>query len=300
MRLMSDLKNENVWHLCTPGSFSGLLFRCREDFVFGMNMVALSVHQSDGIGIYTFELMNNHVHFVLEGEEDCVRDFFERFRFNCFRMWCDNAGVSNVRVIEPNLLRIDSLRYLQNLIVYVNRNGYVVDESVTPFSYPWGANSFFFNGLKNFVFARKFANLGGREKRAMFKKREIVLPDDWDIIYDYVSPMSYCKIDTAESLFMNAHHYFSSITKNIESFKEIAIELGDDVFYTDNDLFRIAAQIGSSCYKTAEIAQLSKKAKIEMAIRLRKEYNASRKQLCRVLKLDTGTVDSLFPNLRKY
>lgn len=91
-----------LWHLCTPGNFTGILFKSKNDFIYGMNMVALSAHKCEGTAIYTFELMNNHVHFVLEGEEANVRNFYDVLKRNCLRLWNANAGNTLVKNCNLN------------------------------------------------------------------------------------------------------------------------------------------------------------------------------------------------------
>ena len=58
------------WHLFTPGDLSGVLFREKEDYVYGMNLVALCAGKFwESIRLYTFQIMSNHFHFVLSGEK---------------------------------------------------------------------------------------------------------------------------------------------------------------------------------------------------------------------------------------
>ena len=54
-----------------------LWFRDEEDFKTGMNLVAVMTY-SVGVKVLAFILMSNHVHFVLEGEEENVT-FFSTF-----------------------------------------------------------------------------------------------------------------------------------------------------------------------------------------------------------------------------
>lgn len=46
-----------------------------------------------------------------------------------------------------SLKPINDLKALREAIVYVNRNGYVVNPSHTPFSYPWGTGRYYFNDV---------------------------------------------------------------------------------------------------------------------------------------------------------
>ena len=72
-----------IWHMCTPGNWPGVLFKCRDDYVFGMNMVALAAWNYKRIKIFTFQLMSNHLHFVMVGNKNDVIDFSLRLRDFC-------------------------------------------------------------------------------------------------------------------------------------------------------------------------------------------------------------------------
>ena len=284
------------WHLCTPGNWPGVLFKERTDYIFGMNMVGVAAHNCRAIKIFTFQLMSNHLHFLVSGKECDVHEFFSVLRRLLLRLWNRNAGESRVRTLKYKLFLIDDRQYLLNVIAYVNRNGYVTDQSCTPFSYEWGANMWFFNGLGRCVDGTLFQSLKLREKRAIFKKKDLELPGEWYLTNGYISPACYCDISTAESYFRNGHHYFSVLSKGVESFAEIAKELGDEIFYTDNELYKVAYKICVKEYGGTEIALLAKNDKLSLAIKLRKEYNAGLKQLSRTLKLDMPILESLFPN----
>lgn len=284
-----------IWHMCTPGNWPGVLFKSREDYVFGMNMVALAAWNCKSIKIFTFQLMSNHLHFVMAGSKSDIMVFFSELKRLLLRLWKANAGEGYVRSLSANCFLVDNRRYLLNVIAYVNRNGYVTDSSCTPFSYMWGANALFFNGLRKCIGSQPIENLTVREKREIFRKRDLALPKDWYLTDGYISPECYCDISAAENCYNNAHHYFSIVSKGVESFVEIAKELGDSVFYTDNELYRVVAAICAKEYGSSDVDLLTKNEKISLAIKLRKQYNANVKQLSRILKLDIHIVESLFP-----
>ena len=286
---------QRVWHMCTPGNWPGVLFKRREDFVYGMNMVGVAAYNCSRVKIFTFQLMSNHLHFVILGEEVDVLEFYSVLKRYMLRLWNNNAGVAQVKSLIPRLFLVKDRKYLQNLIAYVNRNGYVTDSSCTPFSYMWGANTLFFNGLRKYISKVPFKSLTIRDRRLIFRKRDLELPSDWFLTDGYISPECYCHIDAAESCFMSAHHYFSIISKGVESFVEMAKELGDTIFYTDNELYRVVANICIKEFGCSDAALLAKNSKISLAVKLRKEYNAGVKQLSRILKLDNHIVESLFP-----
>ena len=66
------------FHVYTKGLEDRLIFRDREDFIAGMNLVAV-VCFSVEVRLLAFVLMSNHVHFVVRGS----REEAERLR----RVW---------------------------------------------------------------------------------------------------------------------------------------------------------------------------------------------------------------------
>ena len=59
------------FHVYTKGLEDRLIFRDREDFIAGMNLVAV-VCFSVEVRLLAFVLMSNHVHFVVRGSREEV------------------------------------------------------------------------------------------------------------------------------------------------------------------------------------------------------------------------------------
>lgn len=212
------------WHLCTQGKDTPLIFKAKEDFEFAMNVVCQAKHEFEDIDIITFELMGNHLHLLLSGEEGVIELLFNHIKKRLALGLRDSFPQGLPRTFSPGLFPVTTLKSARNAIAYINRNGYVADQNHTPFSYPWGAGRFYFN---HFPITAKLSDVKYRDSRKMFRGRKPTLPEDYTIIDGYVSPTSYCRICLGESLFRNAHHYFSHIYRNVEAFNEIAGELGD-------------------------------------------------------------------------
>lgn len=283
------------WHLCTPGNLSGVLFREREDYVFGMNMVALCAAKFyDRLKIYTFQIMSNHLHFVVSGSEEAVIMFFEEFSRRYRRYLTIGGDISDYKGFTHSIFPISDLNYLRNVLAYVNRNGYLVDANSTPFSYPWGANAYFFNLLSDNANALRMCELSVKAKRKLFRTHDVAIPDTYFMEGEYVSPMSYVQIDIAQNFFRSAHHYFNLVSRRVETFSSIAKELGDKITYTDDEMFTIVCALSAKKFESTP-KTLDKYQKIEIAKDLHFNYNASNKQIKRVLRIDEAVVNSLFP-----
>ena len=99
-------------------------------------------------------------------------------------------------------------------------------------------------------------------------------------------------------LFKNAHQFCWLITRNVESFKEIADLVGDKIFYTDEELYTAMLQFTNKHFKNIKVNTLDKNEKIQTAKHLRFSFNASNRQISRMLKIPESLIDKLFPKLK--
>ncbi|MBR1538621.1 MAG: hypothetical protein IJ636_03850 [Bacteroidales bacterium] len=292
-------KYGGVWHLCTPGEKQALIFNDRKDFVYAMTLVAMCAYDCSGIRIITFELMGNHVHFIICGSREQVLAFFALFKRRLSRYLFSNGLVIDLSAFdcgEP--IPINNLESLRNQIAYTNRNNFVVDPDQTPFSYSFGANSYFFLPIAKERQQGRFGDLSILKKRKLVHSKQIDYPDTYTIVDGFFSPMNYCRLDIGESLFRDARHYFHKLSKNIEAYRGIATMLGDSIFYTDDELTDIIKRYCKENCNGQQATLLGRTDKMELARILHFEYNADNPKIARLLRLPVETLDELFP-LRK-
>ena len=264
-----------------------------------MNLVARCACDCPDIKIVSFEIMSNHVHFILCGDEIKVQTFFVLFRKRLMRYFSETGDKTDFSHFGcRQLIPIETLESIRNQICYTNRNNFVADPGHTPFSYPYGANGYYFHsGMKQRV-DRRFGDLGTKKKRELLHSRETGYPDDYIIVDDYISPVNYCRLDIGEGVFRDARHYFHKLSKNVESYKDIAAIVGDAIFYTDDELSDVLFTICRERYGDKRPSILNKDEKVAIAKELHYSYNADNSQIARMLKLDLEIVRQFFP-LRK-
>ena len=289
-------KYGGVWHLCTPGEKQSIVFKNPEDYVFAMTLVAMCAYDCPRVQIITFEIMSNHVHFVLCGNETYVKDFFALFKRRLLRYLTTRYGPTDLtNFVCEKPIPIETLESLRNQICYTNRNNFVVDPNHTPFSYPYGANSYYFTPKAGKQKEGVFGNLTLREKRKLTHTREPAYPDDYIITDGYFSPMNYCRVDIGEAAFRDARHYFNKLAKDIESYKEIAAIIGDSIYYTDDELFDVVRRVCKEKYEGQRPTLLGRNEKTELARMLHYDYNADNEKIKRMLNLPAAYLDQLFP-----
>lgn len=295
-------KYGGVWHLCTPGEGQSVIFsdEHKEDYAFAMTLVAMCAYDCQNVQIITFELMSNHVHFIICGREEDVMGFFALFKKRLHRYLATSKRLVNLDHFDCRKpIPIGSLESLRNQICYTNRNNFVIDPDQTPFTYPFGANSYYFQPI---VKERKqgcFGDLNILKKQKFVHSKAADYPVAYTIVDGYFSPMNYCRFDIGEGVFRDARHYYYKLSKEVESYREIAAMIGDSLFYTDDELIDVIRRICREKYDNQRAILLGQKQKMELARTLHFDYNADNAKIARLLKLPVQTLDILYPMRKK-
>lgn len=276
-----------LWFASSPGKETPIMFTSDEDFMFVMNVIAQIAFLFPYVIIVSFEVMDNHFHFIIECEtKEMIHEFFASVKKRLQRFF------PQIKPIELDIRSIDSLNSLRNRIAYTHRNGYVADPDCTPFSYKWGTGRYYFN---DYPYNSTLGDMTVRARRVLFKGRDPQLPDEWSIVDNHVDPRNYCSVRFGMAVFRDAHHYFTALTKNVESYSELAEEFGDIEFLTDQELYDQLRKIIREKYTLSSPRELSKAQRLDLARTLHYDYRSSNSQIRRVLGLTQYEVDSLFP-----
>ena len=284
---------KNFYHLWTPDN-QQIILTCESDFKMAMNIFALTAALSPEIVILTFELMDNHLHVTLHGSEKEARDFFDLYKCHLSKWLRSIDRATDLSGFECRLRVLETAQDVKNVISYNNRNGFLVNPDETPFSYKWGAGRFFFNPDARLRYEYEAKNMTMTMRRAILHSHNADKIDYLKMLDGYVCPLCYCDIASAESYYRNASNYFYEISRNIESQKSIAQEIGERIMYSDDELFRITVKLGSEQYGQSSPSLLSQSAKTELARQLHFEWGANKKQLCRLLRVPISVLDAIF------
>lgn len=284
----------SCFHVCSQENHP-VLFHNEEEFKAAMNVVAFVAFLFRDIRILTFEIMDNHFHFALSGTAEQIPLFTKNLVSKLTSHPTLSDSVPDIRKLSFRSYLISDLNGLRNVIAYVNRNGAVVFPNENVFTYEWGANRYFFNREARLRYrdCGHFPTI--REKREIFRSNLLAGESKITTLDGIVSPMSYCHIAEAESFFRNSRNYFYCISRNVEASKEIAKNIGESIFYTDDDLFVHISTLCSKKYGERSVTTLPKEAKIEIAKELHFDYNAGNKQISRLLKMEMPVISALFP-----
>ncbi|MBO4670261.1 MAG: hypothetical protein J5640_00240 [Bacteroidales bacterium] len=195
-----------------------------------------------------------------------------------------------MKKLECKYRAIMTLPEARNVVVYNNRNGFIVHPEFSPFSYPWGANSFYFSPMAMKYYEKCKRPFTVRERRSILHSHLADVVDNVMALDGFAAPPSFCALALGEGLFRDASHYFNMISRSIEGQKDIAKTIGESIFYTDDELYRIISASCKERFGQSSPSLIPGEAKIEMAKVLRFDYNASDKQICRMLRISPSVL----------
>ena len=282
-----------LYHLWTPENFE-IIFRNDAEFRIGMGTMAIAAKCFPDVRILTFELMTNHIHIMAAGDGSRIRQMFEMIKKLLIRMAGDAGRTINWAAFKPGIRQLNDLADARNVLIYDNRNGFLVHDSYTPFSYPWGANPCYFNPDAKKRFQESSIPSTIKDRRLISHSHISDGIQGLRLLDGCFSPFAFCDIETGENIFRDAVHYFYMLGRNIENNKEIAKEIGESISYTEDELYSAVSVKCKRDYGTANPAQIPSNAKIAMAKVMRYEYNATLKQIQRMLRLDSRVLLSIF------
>lgn len=282
------------WHLVTSEKMPVIL-RDDCDLAMAMNLFASSCSLYPDLKVLAFTWMNNHLHAVVAGDHDAVLSLFGSLRKRLVDVLSKKGGHVGLSAWTCKVIGVNDLGYMRNLIAYVHRNGYVVDKAVTPFSYLWGTGPLYYNAPRTGV-QHRLRDLPLRIKREIFRSRDMFGPDEWIVVDDrYIAPESFCDVDLGMAMFRNAHQYLSALTKNVEAYSQIALELMEDNFATDNELYSVVARLCKQDFGVNTVREMDQSSKVQLVRKLHYDYRAGNSQISRITALPQSFIDSLFP-----
>lgn len=280
------------YHACTSENFSVFL-TSENDYKLAISLLGLVAMMFTDVRIVAFEIMNNHVHVIAVGNRDRIEVMLKDYVAAMHRNAGSFTTCQPLSDIQFHLHSIDDLRYARNAIAYVHRNRFLVDPSVTPFTFRWGSNQLYFNSL--LVNCIRIAQMPTTQKWRRYVSRRHIYDNMENVMqFDgYVSPLCFCDYTLGEGLYRSARHYYETTSKSIEGMTQIAKIIGESVILTDDELYKVMLSIARKTYSSDKISELPVAHRLEIARQLRFGYNAGNKQICRMLKLEQSIIESL-------
>lgn len=281
-----------VYHVYTGEKFE-VIFGEDDDFKVGMAILGICAKLFPQVKILTFQLMSNHIHILASGPEADLRRLFAAFKAMLSRNLSSKDRVVNWDEFEARFRAVETLNDIRNVVIYINKNGYIVRSEHTPFTYPWGANRYYFNPDAKTLARYHSQNMTAKERRDISRSHKSDNIEGLRALDGYALPLSFCDVPLGESLFRSPSHYFEKLSKNVQESRDVAAQIGETIRYTDTQLFGVLAKICRQQYGANQPSLAPADAKLKLAVTLRYDYNAREAQICRLLDLDEAVLRTI-------
>ena len=294
----ADVPVKDYAHIYSDGTNVSVLFQSREDYVFGMNVIAVTAFIC-GITILTIQVMETHFHIIARGRpQDCDR--FARSIVVKLHSFLTEAGrrfavkgrlkVSNDPIFMENELKTK--------FMYVYRNAISAGFPRVPWEYEWGAGNIYFvdhDRLRGQ--GRRINEYPVLTRRAMFHTAA-ALPEDWRCDGEGML-LPHCYVDwrSVEDLFKTPRAFiaFMSQKKDVEA--AIDRECSVNIVHraSETELRREAKAVCAMQWGLPTLSKASVEQRMAVAQKLwgdRRTYSLS--VLSRVTMLDRNVLESVF------
>lgn len=268
------------YHIYTKGLEDRIIFRDLQDFIVGMNYVAIAQYKTK-IKILAFVLMSNHFHFAVQATEAVARAFINMFKklLSAYiqRRYMQSAYLR--RVITSCDMVLTSDDGLKRLIAYILDNPVRAGVNCVAFAYPWGSAACYFSD--NEPSSVSVATLNARIRKTLFRSH-VVLPDSYRLgTQGYILPSSYIDVKFVETLFgrPKSLEYHLSISASSRKAKR------DSVMFSDEVVSMAMHELLTNKYGIDSVCKLDPELQKSIVRELRTHFNASSKQIARLTGL---------------
>lgn len=283
---------KGYFHVSSHGLERNDIFKSREDFVQGMNDIAIIVLGFDVV-ILAFCLMSNHFHFVLYGtRSECVR-FAEEYKRRCsIRMRYSAGDVHAMKDVEVQLFHVGSAEYLENVIAYVLRNPIAAGICMMPYHYMWSSMSLYFTGGKQYQ--GKSLNEMSERKRFRTIRSRVSVPDYY-LVDDcgMILPSCYVDVGSVEKIFRHPARLMAAVSRKIEADVEVALGISDSVTMSYDEIKTQLPDLIRKEFGKDSLNQLSMDQRIRLCLLIKRNFRAGVKQIARLTHLDPNVVSKV-------
>lgn len=294
-----DKPVEGYAHIYSDGTNVSILFESREDYIWGMNVIAVTAYQC-GILILTLQVMGTHFHLIAKGRpQDCDR--FARsipMKLESFlsRTKRCHAVTGKIRVSNDPIFTENELK---TKFMYVYRNAIAAGFPLAPWAYEWGPGDIYF--VDHNLWSGRGKRVGEYQvltRRAMFHTLT-ALPEEWRCdVEGKLQPHSYVDWKSVEALFRTPRAFLAFMSQKKDVEVAIDRECSSNLAVhraSETELRREAKTLCDSLFGLPSLTKASVEQRVAIAQKLwgdRRTYSLS--VLSRVTMVDKNILESIF------
>ena len=273
-------------HVYIKGLEDNIIFREREDYIAGMNYVALCTF-CIGISMIAFTLMSNHFHFVIYGTAEEARMFIDRYKSLVSRFIYNKYGTEHLlRRISTGCKIIENTTdALRTIIAYVLRNHIKAGINQSVQGYEWSSGRCYFSGRNLLEGTVSVSEIATREYRRMMRSK-VRLDGSYRFNSSgYIEPASFVCIDFVENCFGSTRNFDYFIYKTGSSRSSEG-----PVDFSDGLVLAGLKEILFKKYEVGDLRDVGPGVHKDILLMLKRQLNCSPKQLARIMKMNLKEV----------
>lgn len=305
-KLRREYKSWGKWyyHLVFDSLGERNLFNDREEYVNGMNVMALAQYLS-GAGVIQFDWMRNHGHVItLATGLQCCRFFdYSRFRLN------DKLVKDGYPPLPDDwffkLIRLDSLKELVNAASYSARNSYEANPDILPGGYLWSSNYLMFSDINEMIDYRTVEEIGPRGMIRLLGSN-VKLPANYKVCkLGFILPESYIlrtedgTMTKARSLYKDSKDYAFRLFRDYDTYRREASRVGEVWSPAESDAGPLIRDILDVNYGVKDIMSLDAEKRCDLAVIHGIRYGMKVDEIASRLNLSSSMVSKLIYSYSK-
>lgn len=285
------MNNErHYYHGASLGLESEILFSSIQEFIAGMNRMAICRLLFPEVFVFAYCLMDNHIHVILYGSYDDCQEFLRTYK-KLTGMWLNNHGRSSsfLNNMELDLWFLPDREKLIEKLAYVYRNPVAAHLPFSAQGYRWSTASLQFADHSRLdMLTKSVGDLSIRSRWRLFESR-VEIPGNWRYFDDgLIWPGYYVEVERVNTLFSTPQNYQFHLNKNVEI--EVNLEMeAENLYLPDSELVDFRNQMVGQLFGK-KIKDLSVEERIGLAKAIKKAKGCSYKQIARLVHLPLGTL----------
>lgn len=269
-----------------------LLFRDEEDYIYGINTLALILLQFPGVVVYAFTLMSNHIHLLLGGPKKDCEAFYDAVMHR-LSLWLKRkyglSGIVPYGEKNRTTVTVNGLDHFITEVLYLLRNP-LKAKICYPGDYPWSSVGMYFSA-RGRMKGRRASTYTARELRKILKTN-IRIPENWEITESGMIIPQFVAWKAVEKAFENNESEFlHRLMEPVEARHHQLSGLPMELKFSDQE---IAARVQIICQKELNVdshLQLPTRELFRLCRTLSIRFGTSPEQLQRVLGVDKSKVE---------
>lgn len=298
-------KGTGYYHVCTEGLKNRHMFMEREDYLTGMNSIPICAMKSR-VKILAFCLMDNHVHFILQGSHECCSAFISEYKRRHSQVLRNRySEVQALHDVHVCIQLIDSEEYMRSSIAYVLRNPVAAGFRCLPFHYEWCSAGLYFSNrhrcasgmvsparhkvkaepplVNSMAEGTLLSDLPRYIIEQILHTRHCLLPGNYSINEEgLVYPEHYVEIDLVEQIFSSPKRFMYYMSRNTDRENEFSLGFTRQIRFNDMQMKSAILQTCHEEFFTEKVEELDIEDKCRLMIMMKRRYGANARQLSRL------------------